>query len=1175
MRRLLALLLALNICFGAAIPSAFAEENLSQTAETVYEGEGFQVVFTLTGSWSGGCNANIKIENTSDQIIENWILGFDYEGTIANIWNGEISSQEDGYYVIKNAGWNQDIAAGGSVEFGFSGGEDFAGYPDSYRLLGGPVDSAQDDYSVSYHLDSDWGSGFTGTVSITNNSEQVIEDWVLEFDFGREIINIWNGRIESHEGEHYVIKNNGYNANIPAGTTISFGFTGEGGSKEIQPESFHLYSYGISVERRVSFDVLAEDVSNIPGLQKVENGGCVVRPESPTRDDYVFMGWYTDRGLTNYFDFEETTVCEDLTLYAKWFHYADETDTDGDSIADVFEELMGTDPGKADTDGDGISDYIEINDLGTDPLLSDTDGNGVEDGDEDCDGDGLSNAGELPYGTALLSEDTDGDGLSDGEEVKIYHTAPLLPDTDGDGVSDGKEIELGTDPLKKEEDFIIKKVSENEDSVQAAVELTLEGKQVETLEVSPVGSECLFPEDMPGYIGDAYEFSVEGTFDLATISFAFDKALLDQEGFDPVIYYFNEEEQELEPLSTRVSGNVAYADVEHFSKYILINRTVYENSFIWVDEWDTSGFTGLEVVFVIDSSISMITNDPDYERLTVARQLVDRLPEGSKIGVVKFWGSSIKLTSTLTENKDVAKHCLQPDNFQIEESTNMYLGILNAFSLFESTDDDVLKMIIVLSDGESFDTYLHSAVVSNANEKKIRIHTVGLGNSSEYFTSYMKPLAVDTAGKFYLAEQADELADIYQDINERIDLTVDSDGDGLPDYYEDHMAIFNGVEIKLDKNNPDTDGDGLPDGEEIVELKYIYNADKTKVRVIGRFESDPTSIDSDGDGLYDGFARWANGRIAAPADPDPLIPNGPMGMWNNHVIQQTNGTVGTEYKNDFGFQVPEFSELVKNAIDKDIPNNQEIADVIVGLIIKLRGPVDKYGDVFRPAAMLIKLFCNEEFQTVIGAYFLNFVYDNENMAYHSQPETWQRYFGYNDLYDDVFRIVTNMNNMPFKGGNYILWIWKGDYWNVHSGAEIGLYELTDIGDDNTVHYHAIDFEVPMTLSLYNYYGVNDIDTLFNWAPSQKQWWITGFTGYNTKYLYPNPGKMVFVGSVDLSETGEHNATAIYEALKATAEIEKKSNSKNKYSDYLIFDDENKTVWIYYYGRESYDGRPKN
>ena len=69
----------------------------------MYEGDGYRVIFTLTSQWEGGYNANIRIENTGESVIENWYLGFDYQNRIANIWNAEIAANENGAYIIKNA----------------------------------------------------------------------------------------------------------------------------------------------------------------------------------------------------------------------------------------------------------------------------------------------------------------------------------------------------------------------------------------------------------------------------------------------------------------------------------------------------------------------------------------------------------------------------------------------------------------------------------------------------------------------------------------------------------------------------------------------------------------------------------------------------------------------------------------------------------------------------------------------------------------------------------------------------------------------------------------------------------------------------------------------------------------------------------------------------------------
>lgn len=122
------------------------------TTENVFEGENYKVTFTLTSNWDAGYNANIKLENTGDITIQNWYLGFDYNSYITNIWNAEVYSNEGNVYVIKNAGWNQDIDGGRSIEFGLSSNQSFKGFPKNYELLGSSTKVTEDDYQVQYKL---------------------------------------------------------------------------------------------------------------------------------------------------------------------------------------------------------------------------------------------------------------------------------------------------------------------------------------------------------------------------------------------------------------------------------------------------------------------------------------------------------------------------------------------------------------------------------------------------------------------------------------------------------------------------------------------------------------------------------------------------------------------------------------------------------------------------------------------------------------------------------------------------------------------------------------------------------------------------------------------------------------------------------------------------------------
>ena len=97
--------------------------------------------------------------------------------------------------------------------------------------------------------------------------------------------------------------------------------------------------------------------SNIDALKVVE-GQKVTKPQDPTKENYIFSGWYKEAACTTVWDFEKETVISNVTLYAKWVEAAQACvvtfDTQGGSevaplIVNKGERLMKpTDPTKED-----------------------------------------------------------------------------------------------------------------------------------------------------------------------------------------------------------------------------------------------------------------------------------------------------------------------------------------------------------------------------------------------------------------------------------------------------------------------------------------------------------------------------------------------------------------------------------------------------------------------------------------------------------------------------------------------------------------------------------------------------------------------------------------------------------------------------------------------------------
>ena len=92
-----------------------------------------------------------------------------------------------------------------------------------------------------------WSTTGAGhNASMTVNAGEKLTGWTVEFDSPAQITNIWNAKITSHVGTHYVISNMSYNGNVAAGGSTSFGYQATPGAVASTPTNVKVNGVAVS-----------------------------------------------------------------------------------------------------------------------------------------------------------------------------------------------------------------------------------------------------------------------------------------------------------------------------------------------------------------------------------------------------------------------------------------------------------------------------------------------------------------------------------------------------------------------------------------------------------------------------------------------------------------------------------------------------------------------------------------------------------------------------------------------------------------------------------------------------------------------------------------------------------------------------------------------------------------
>lgn len=140
---------------------------------------------------------------------------------------------------------------------------------------------------------------------------------------------------------------------------------------------------------------------------------------------------------------------------------------------------------------------------------------------------------------------------------------------------------------------------------------------------------------------------------------------------------------------------------------------------------------GIDIVFAIDVSKSMLAEDVAPNRLEKSKQLVSQIINslaGDRIGIVVYAGSAFKILP-ITSDYGAAKMYLQSINTSMVSSQGTSLDqAIKLSTEFFDKDSKTSKLIVMLSDGEDHSEGVEDAT-DEAKKAGVKIIAIGVGTA--------------------------------------------------------------------------------------------------------------------------------------------------------------------------------------------------------------------------------------------------------------------------------------------------------------------------------------------------------------------------------------------------------------------------------------------------------------
>ena len=208
---------------------------------------------------------------------------------------------------------------------------------------------------------------------------------------------------------------------------------------------------------------------------------------------------------------------------------------------------------------------------------------------------------------------------------------------------------------------------------------------------------------------------------------------------------------------------------------------------------------GVDVVFALDVSKSMLAEDIAPNRLEKSKQLVSQIINslaGDRVGIIGYAGSSFPQVPITTDFSS-AKLFLAGMNTDMVSSQGT--AINEAIQMAETYYDDeeqTNRVLFIISDGEDHEGNI-SGIAAAAAEKGIRIFTIGVG------TVQGGPIPIKRNGVLQYYKRDENNEEVITRLGEETLKTIASeangeyiDGSNTKEVIDNVTAILNGMDKK-------------------------------------------------------------------------------------------------------------------------------------------------------------------------------------------------------------------------------------------------------------------------------------------------------------------------------------------------------------------------------------------